>query len=56
MYFVNGSQNGDFIFNGIKLPNSCEEKILGVISDKMSLIKFEPNIRNAKADIVFPRL
>ena len=22
-----------FIFNGVKLPNSCEEKILDVISD-----------------------
>ena len=56
MYFGNCSQNGNFIFNGIKLPNSYEEKILGVVSDKMSLIKFEPNIRNAKADIVFLRL
>ena len=33
MCFRNGSQNGDFIFNGIKLPDSCEEKILGVIGD-----------------------
>ena len=33
MYFRNGSQNDDFIFNRVKLPNSCEEKILDVISD-----------------------
>ena len=28
-----GSENDDFILDGIKLPNSCEEKILGVIVD-----------------------
>ena len=28
MYFGNGSQNDDFIFNGIKLPNSCKEKVI----------------------------
>ena len=31
MYLESDSQIDDFIFNGIKLPNSCEEKILGVI-------------------------
>ena len=30
MCFGIGSKNDDFIFGGIKLPNSCEEKILGV--------------------------
>ena len=33
MYFGNGNQNNDFIFKGIKLPDSCEEDILGVIKD-----------------------
>ena len=33
MCFGIGSENDDFIFNGIKLPNSCEEKILDVIID-----------------------
>ena len=33
MYFRNGSQNDDFTFNGIKLPNSCEEKMLDGIRD-----------------------
>ena len=33
MHFGSSSQNGDFIFSGIKLPNECEEKILVVISD-----------------------
>ena len=28
-----GSENVDFIFDRIKLPSSCEEKILGVIID-----------------------
>ena len=27
------NENDDFIFNGIKLPNSCEEKRLDVITD-----------------------
>ena len=44
VYFGNGGQNDDFIFNGIKLSNNCEEKILGVIIDKE--LKFEPHIRN----------
>ena len=33
----------DFIFEGIKLPNSCKEKILGVITDND--LKFDPLIR-----------
>ena len=33
MYFGIGSENDVFIFNGIKLPSSYEEKILGVIID-----------------------
>ena len=38
-----GNENDDFIFDRIKLPNSCEEKILGVIIDKE--LKFDPHIR-----------
>ena len=34
MYFRNGSENDDFIFNGIKLANGCEEKLLGVIQTR----------------------
>lgn len=30
IHFGNSSQNDDFMFNGIKIPNSCEQKILGV--------------------------
>ena len=37
-------ENDDFIFDGIKLPNSCEEKILGVIIDNE--LKFDPHIRS----------
>ena len=33
MCFGISSDNDDFIFDGIKLPNSCEEKILGAITD-----------------------
>ena len=33
MCFGIGSETDDFIFDGIKLTNSCEEKILGVIID-----------------------
>ena len=33
MCFGIGSENDDFIFDGIKLPNSCEEKILSVRSE-----------------------
>ena len=38
------SENDDFIFDGIKLPNSCEEKILGVIIDNE--LKFDPHTRS----------
>ena len=31
MCFGIGSENDEFTFYGIKLPNNCEEKILGVI-------------------------
>ena len=44
MYFGIGSENDDFIFDGIKLLNSCEEKILGVIIDNE--LKFDPRIRS----------
>ena len=43
MYFGTGSENDDFILNGIKLPNNCEEKILAVIID--SVLRFNPHIR-----------
>ena len=33
-----------FLFDGIKLPNSCEEKILGAITDNE--LKFDPHTRN----------
>ena len=39
--FEIGSKNGDFIFDGIKLPNSCDEKILGIIIDNE--LKFDPH-------------
>ena len=44
MCFGIGSENDDFIFHGIKLPNSCEEKILGVITDHE--LKFDPYIKS----------
>ena len=44
MRFGIGSENDDFIFDGIKLPNSNEEKILGVIIDNE--LKFDPHIRS----------
>ena len=44
MCFGIGSENDDFIFDGIKLTNSCEEKILGVIIDNE--LKFDPHIRS----------
>ena len=43
MCFGTSSENDDFIFDGIKLPNSCEEKILGAITDEL---KFDPHIRS----------
>ena len=38
------SENDDFIFDGIKLPNSCKGKMLGVIIDNEP--KFDPHIRS----------
>ena len=37
-------KNDDFILDGIKLSNTCEEKILGVIIDNE--LKFDPHIRS----------
>ena len=42
--FRTGSENDDFIFDEIKLPNSCEEKRLGVIIDNE--LKSDPHIRS----------
>ena len=39
-----GSENVDFIFDGIKLRNSSEEKVFGVIIDNE--LNFDPHIRN----------
>ena len=44
MCFGTSSENDDFILDGIKSPNSCEEKILGVIIDNE--LKFDPHIRS----------
>ena len=44
MCFGIGSETDDFIFDGIKLPNSCEEKILGVIIDNE--LNFDPHIKS----------
>ena len=44
MCFGIGSKNDDFIIDGIKLPNSYKEKILGVIIDNE--LKFDPHIRS----------
>ena len=44
MYFGISSENDGVIFDGIKLTNSCEEKILGVIIDNE--LKFDPYIRS----------
>ena len=41
MCFGINSEDDDFIFDGIKLPSSCEEKILGVIIDNE--LKFDPH-------------
>ena len=43
MCFRIRSENNDFIFDGIKLRNSWEEKI-GIIIDNE--LKFDPHIRN----------
>ena len=42
MCFGISNENDGFIFDAIKVPNSCEEKILGVIID--SELKLDPNI------------
>ena len=42
MGFGIGSENYDFIFDEIKLPNRCEEKILAVIIDHE--LKFDPHV------------
>ena len=44
MCFGIGSENDDFIFDGIKLPHNCEEKVLGVIIDNE--LKFDLHIRS----------
>ena len=44
MCFGIGSENDGLIFDRIKLPNICEEKILGVIIDNE--LKFDPHIRS----------
>ena len=44
MRFGTSSENDDFLLDGIKLPNSCEEKILGVIIDNE--LKCDPHIRS----------
>ena len=44
MCFGTSSENDDFTLEGIKLPNSCEEKILGVIIDNE--LKFDPHSRS----------
>ena len=42
--FAIGSEDDDFIFDGTKLPNSCEKKIIGVIIDNE--LKFDLHIRS----------
>ena len=42
--FGTSGENDDFILDGIKLANSCEEKTLGVIIDNE--LKFDPHIRS----------
>ena len=44
MCFRTSTENDDFTLGGIKLPNSCEEKILGAIIDNE--LKFDPHIRS----------
>ena len=44
MCFGIGSETDDFIFDGIKLTNSCEGKILGVIIDNE--LRFDPHIKS----------
>ena len=44
MCFEIVNENDDFIFDGIKLPNSCDEKILGAIIDHE--LMFDPHIES----------
>ena len=44
MCFGIGSENDDFVFNGIKVPNSYKEKILDIILDQE--LKFDPYIKS----------
>ena len=44
MCFEIGSENDDFIFDLIKLRNSCKEEILGLIIDNE--LKFDPHIKS----------
>ena len=44
MCFRIGSENDDFIFDRIKLPNSCEEKMLSIII--VHELNFDPHIRS----------
>ena len=44
MCYEIGSENDEFIFDGIKLPNSCAEKILDVMIDIE--LKSDPHIRS----------
>ena len=44
MCFRIDSENDDFIFDGMKLPNSCEEKISSVIGDNE--LKFDLRSRS----------
>ena len=44
MCFAIGSENDDFMFDGIKLPSSWEQKIFGVIIDNE--FEFDSHIRS----------
>ena len=46
MCFGTSSEDDDFILVEIKLTNSSEEKVLGVIIDNE--LKFDPNIRSMR--------
>ena len=39
-----GNEDDDFVFDGTKLPSSCEKKIIGIIIDNE--LKLEPHIRS----------
>ena len=44
MSFRNGSQNDDFVFNGIKFPNSFKEKIVHAITDTVKPLQWTPAV------------